>query len=82
VAETLAFRAAKPRTARPVLVAGDIWPLFAAEMLVEGLVVQEGRPRGEPAARRVRRTHSQPFRRSVRRCSNFSSPHLLMVTAA
>jgi len=68
-------------------------------MLVEGLVVQEGRPltpirpvllefselriagnrRGELDARRA---HSQPFRQSVRRCSNFSSPHLLMVTAA
>ena len=28
----------------PVLVAGNAWPLLAAEMLVEGLVVQEGRP--------------------------------------
>ena len=28
----------------PVLVAGDDWPLLAAEMLVEGLVVHEGRP--------------------------------------
>jgi hypothetical protein len=28
----------------PVLVGGDAWPLFSAEMLVEGLVVHEGRP--------------------------------------
>jgi hypothetical protein len=28
----------------PVLVAGDVWPLLAAEMPVEGLVVHEGRP--------------------------------------
>ena len=31
----------------PVLVAGDVWPLFAVEMLVEELsvaVLQEGRP--------------------------------------
>ena len=35
---------AEPFRFAPVLVAGDVWPLLAAEMLVEGLVVQEGRP--------------------------------------
>jgi hypothetical protein len=28
----------------PVLVAGDAWPLLAAEMLVEGLVVHDSTP--------------------------------------
>jgi hypothetical protein len=35
---------AEPFRFAPVLVAGDVWPLLAAEMLVEGLVVHEGRP--------------------------------------
>jgi hypothetical protein len=35
---------ADPFRFAPVLVTGDVWPLFAAEILVEGLVVQEGRP--------------------------------------
>jgi hypothetical protein len=35
---------AEPFRFAPVLVAGDAWPLLAAEMLVEGLVVHESTP--------------------------------------
>jgi hypothetical protein len=35
---------ADPFMFAPVLVAGEVWPLLVAEMPVEGLVLQEGRP--------------------------------------
>jgi hypothetical protein len=78
---------ADPFRFAPLLVAGDVWPLLAAEMLVDGgrplpltptwpLLLELARRLGHATwacdfgAQRVRRTHSQPFCRSVRRCSN------------